>query len=526
MKQPTWNPITVSWAILACVLGWMPIALASVPTVRVNGETLLGSPDERFPAVAAFKGVPFAAPPLGKLRWAAPQPHRRRVGVQSAREFPAGCYQDNYNSAWYGRVARAFGASDAVFTAPPFSEDCLYLNVWTPASAADRPLPVMVWIHGGSNKAGWSFEPNYQGAALAARAHVVVSVAYRLGVFGYFGHPSLRGTRAPTNFGLLDQVAALHWVQREAHAFGGDPSNVTIFGESAGAANVAYLMASPLASGLFRRAISQSGGYVLQESATLASAEQVGTHIAAALPGRPDLAALRRLSSERIFGTARERLGDHNWGPVVDGRSVLAPAAANLHLHGMPVDLLVGSNQNESYMYVDGDPGSLSHELASLPAAVRDRLSSLAAQEPTPHLAHDRVSTLVEMGCPPYLMAASAVASGHRAWVYRFNRVRPGAGSGEFLAYHGAEIPYIFDSHDVWLSGDAVDGALTDAMIAYWGNFARDGDPNGSGLVRWPSFDASDARVMELGARIGSLPAPEHALCVEMAGELYPGWRG
>jgi len=513
-------------AAIATLLWALAARAATPPLVTAGGETLQGSLDERYPAIASYKGIPFAAPPVGALRWQAPRPHRPRPGIQPAQAFAAGCYQDDYNSAWYRRVGHAFGADETVFADPPFSEDCLYLNVWTPAASAGDALPVMVWIHGGSNKAGWSFEPNYRAAALAARGRVVVvTVAYRLGVFGFFGHPSLRGTAAPANFGLLDQIAALRWVRREARAFGGDPANVTIFGESAGAADIGYLVASPAARGLFRRAISQSGGYMMGARDGVASVEQVGRMLAAALPGHPSLAALRRLPSEVVFRTARERLAGHDWGPVIDGRIVTRPVAAAYRRGGLAVDLLVGSNDNESYMYVDGDPASLERELAALPAAVRGALRARAARESTVHLGHDKVSGLVSMGCPPYLMAASAAARGHQAWVYRFTRVRPGPGGREFLAYHGAEVPYVFDTHDAWLSRDALDDSLTEAMLAYWSNFARSGNPNGAGLGRWPAFAGTAPEVMELGDRIGPMAAPDYALCLQVAEAVYPGWR-
>ncbi len=188
----------------------------------------------------------------------------------------------------------------------------------------------MVWIYGGANRSGWSFEPNYQGESLAARGNVVVvSIAYRVGIFGFFGHPELRGAAAPANFGLLDQLAALRWVHDNIGEFGGDPSNTTVFGESAGAANIGFLMTSPLAEGLFHRAISQSGGYQMLDDLDLEDAEKVGSALSASLPDKPDLAALRKRSSAEIFKAAHEALRDHDFGPVVDGH-VLTRAAGGL----------------------------------------------------------------------------------------------------------------------------------------------------------------------------------------------------
>lgn len=496
-----------------------------VPTVAANGELLVGTRGKQHARVAIFKGIPYAAPPVGALRWRAPEPHAPRTGPQRATAFAAACFQDSYNTDWYRKVGAAFGAQAGEFRDPPFSEDCLYLNVWTPALDRRAALPVVVWIHGGSNKAGWSFEPNYDGEQLAARGHVVVvSVAYRLGVFGFIGHPELTGSAAPANFGLLDQIAALRWVHEEIRAFGGDPDDVTIAGESAGGAAVGYLAASPLATGLFRRLVSESGGFQMMEDLTLADAERVGLAVAAALPGNPDLGALRQRPSAEVFAAAQRALPGHYYSAVVDGISLDQPPAAFYRRRGLPFDLLIGSNENEWYMSVDDDPQKLAKTLDGLAPGAREILAARAAQEPDVRHGHDRVVSLSAFACPAYAMAAAAVASGHRAWVYRFSRVRPGPGGAALLAYHAAEIPYVFDTHDAWFSRDRADSQLTDAMLAYWSNFARVGDPNGIGVEAWPAFDDVDARVQELGARIGPLPAPDKALCDRLAPRLYPGW--
>jgi para-nitrobenzyl esterase len=345
------------------------------PTVEANHETLVGAYGDRYPRVASFKGIPFAAPPVGELRWRAPQPHTPRAGVQTAQGFAAACFQDSYLTDWYRRVGAAFGADPADFSDPPSSEDCLYLNVWTPALDRSAHLPVMVWIHGGSNKSGWSFEPNYHGEVLAARGHVVVvSIAYRVGIFGFFGHPELRGSTAPANFGLLDQVAALRWVHANIRPFGGDPGNVTVFGESTGATGIGYLMTSSLAGGLFRRAASQSGGSLMRSDASLADAEKAGLQLADALPGHPGLAELRRRPSAEVFQAAKVALPDHDFEPVVDGISLTLPPAAYYRRHGIPYDLLIGSNSDEWHMYVDDTPASLTDSLKDLPPATRELL--------------------------------------------------------------------------------------------------------------------------------------------------------
>jgi len=223
--------------------------------------------------------------------------------------------------------------------------------------------------------------------------------------------------------------------------FGGDPANTTVFGESAGAANIGYLMTSPLAQGLFRRAISQSGGFQMQDDLDLEDAEKVGLALSTALPDKPDLAALRKRSSAEIFEAAREVFADHQYRPVVDGLVITVPPAAFYRRQGLPYDLLIGTNENEWYMYLDGDPAKLADTLQKIPAAVRELFSARAAQEPDVQHGHDKATTIVNMTCPSYLMAASVAGDNHRAWVYRFARIRPGPGGERLLAYHGAEIP-------------------------------------------------------------------------------------
>ncbi|MGQ0429807.1 MAG: carboxylesterase/lipase family protein [Gammaproteobacteria bacterium] len=492
------------------------------PQVRVGEQVLVGQDGSTYSHVAGFYGIPFAEPPVGALRWRAPQPPRVHPDRREATAFAAACYQDSYNTDWYRKVGAAFEADPALLRDPQFSEDCLYLNVWTPKPGADSRLPVMVWIHGGANRAGWSFEPNCLGEHLAARGNVVVvSIAYRHGVFGFFGHPELRGQSNPTNFGLLDQIAALRWVRDHIASFGGDAGNVTIFGESAGAANIGYLMTSPLAQGLFRRAVSQSGGYQILERRTLDDVENSGAALGAALPGRPNLAGLRQLDSATILAAANAALKDHDWGPAEDGTAVLAPITAQNPLRNAPVDLLVDTNQDEWYMYVDEDAAALAAELHDLPGAARPALERLAAAEPTLRRGHDRAVTFANMVCPGYLMAGAVRRAGGQAWVYRFTRVRPGPGGKRLRAYHGAEIPYVFDTHDAWLATDGVDRRLTAAVMQYWVNFARSGDPNGAGLPEWPSYSESGARIVELGDRIGPRPAPDHDLCLLQANALY-----
>ena len=262
----------------------------------------------------------------------------------------------------------------------------------------------------------------------------------------------------------------------------------------------------------------------MTEQLGLPDAERVGLAIAAALGGDSSLAALRRRPSGEVFAAARQALPHHYHSAVVDGIALTMTPAAYYRRHGVPADLLVGSNENEGWMGADDDPAKLAAALEALPPPARELFAARAAREADARHGHDAVVTLSAFVCPAYALAAAATAAGYRAWVYRFTRVRPGPGGRALRAYHAAELPYVFDTHDPWYSHDAADERLSAAMLAYWSNFARDGDPNGSGLEAWPAFDAADARVQELGAEIGPRPAPERALCERAAASLYPGW--
>lgn len=508
--------------LLALVMAAGAVSAAAPPQVTAAGEALVGE-WELGGRVMAFKGVPFAAPPVGAGRWMPPAPHLPRPGLVAANQFAPACIQDAYNMNWYRRVGAAFGAEPWEFVQPAVSEDCLYLNVWAPVSTSAGPLPVMVWIYGGSNRSGWSFEPNYRGAALAARGVVVVTLAYRVGILGFFGHAEL-AEELGLNFGLRDQIAALEWVNRSIATFGGDPDNVTVFGESAGASNIGYLVNSPLAAPLFRRAVSQSGGFQMQYDLQPADARALGSRVADAL-GAEDLAALRAVPAAALFDAAIKASPDGPWRPVVDGVTVLASPAANYQSAGIPHDLMIGRNADEQYMYLPQEPSGLADALQAFPAAAVEILKPLVVGDGDPRLGYDRAITLAEMTCPAYLMAGSAVAAGRRAWVYEFERQRPGPGGEALRAYHGAEIPYVFDTHDPWFPASEQDEALTNTMMSFWVQFASVGDPNSEGLPQWPEYHPDRPQIMALG----NAPAPREAqdldTCLALAPTLYPGWQ-
>ena len=543
--------------VFGLLVAWLLITAASASAqttplpsrlyVQAGGEDLAGNRDPVAAGIYVFKGIPYAAPPVGDLRWAPPQLPTPRLGLQEAAAFAPGCFQDSYNTDWYRRVAAAFGAPPSVFNDVPFSEDCLYLNVWTPGKSAGGPLPVMVWLHGGSNKAGWSHEPNYHGARLAAAGPaVVVTVGYRLGVFGFFTPPGLPAEASP-NFGLLDQLAALRWVQRNIRAFGGDPRRVTLFGESAGARDIGMLMDSPAARGLFRRAIVQSGGFELADRDTPAMKREAGRALgralakaSAAAPANLDspeaFAWARAQPAALVFNTAKQTLPAHEYNPVVDGTTVVStPATARRG--ELPYDLLLGFNGNENHMYDKGDQAAFERYLHEWPAPVAGALLARAQQEPDARRGRDVVNTFIDNACSGYLTAAAVQRAGHSAWLYRFTRVREDQnghkGGQQLLAYHGAEIAYVFGTHDAWLPTTEADRSLTAAMMRYWLNFAATGRPvappgsvmaegETSTLPPWPEFGGGHPEVLVLDASIRAEPAPNFALCQDLADALYP----
>ena len=292
---------------------------------------------------------------------------------------------------WYRDLVRAFDGDPAGVPAPAFSEDCLYLNVWRPG-ATREPLPVLVWIHGGSNKGGWSSEPNYAGKRLAREGLVVVSIAYRLGVFGFMSLPGL----PEANFALQDQIAALRWVKQHIAAFGGDPSRVTVAGESSGANNIAYLLASPAAHGLFHRAIMQSGASVLNDRGNADEALARGKALAAALgeTGRPpSLDTLRAIDGKRVLEAATSVYAGHYFDPVVDGVTVTEPLSRSVATgHLAPVPLLIGTNADEWRMYLSyplDEGGWLAKHASGREESVRNALG--AERDPARRL--DRLET-------------------------------------------------------------------------------------------------------------------------------------
>jgi para-nitrobenzyl esterase len=469
----------------------------------------LAAPPPSASGVHAYKGIPYAAPPVGPLRWRPPQPVARWNGVRSAEAFGPNSMQ--------GIV---FGDIDP--TVCGISEDCLYLNVWTPASpgSSDR-LPVMAWIHGGGFVVGSGSEPRYDGTRLAAHGIVVVTLNHRLNALGFLAHPELsRESRhgASGNYGMLDLVAALQWVRRHIAAFAGDPDNVTIAGESAGSEAVSALMASPLARGLFARAIGESGAMFATPSrspAPLAKAEAEGIAFMRKV-GAANLKELREAPAEAILAAA-PGLG---FRPIIDGRFLpKSPAAIFAAREQSDVPLMAGWNKDEGFNFT-----LLPGEAAKRPYA--DLVREIFGE-------HTEAALRLYPGGSPGAEQASARALGgdltiiHPTWAwieaqkatgeaevfrFRFDRapLTPQGWFGErdsrsAGAFHAGEILYVFDNLHAfpWLISDA-DRALAELASSYWVNFVKTGDPNGPNLPPWPSLRTG--RVMKLDAPASTAP--------------------
>lgn len=469
----------------------------------------------RASGIHEYAGIPFAAPPVGALRFRHAQPKTyAQPGRLNATRFPAACPQNQGNPQWYRKVAQNFGAEPAVIPDQNLiSEDCLYLNVWSPAPL-DRLRAVMVWFHGGSNVNGWSHEPNYRGHALAVRDVVVVSIQYRVGPLGFLPLPF--DDEVHYNMALSDQVQALRWVRDNIAQFGGDPRNVTVFGESSGGGNIAALMSATEARGLFRRAVIQSGA-----GSQLAVTPEVATRQAAAMLRELSIhsAAEARARPWQDYVAWLGRDGDYYHYPVFDGRFVSNTAEAST----WPVDLIVGSNRHEMLMYLDravADPLAAAIDRSGASPAVVELVEHHRQTKGWSTLeAADFLTALPEFHCPAVRLAERVASHADRrsgtaqgkVFLYTFTRERPG--DRGIRAYHGAEIPYVFDTHDDWLPTTGADRALTQTITGYWTRFARTGNPNADGLPPWPAFTHERRYTQELGDRVGAYDNPFLAAC-------------
>jgi len=460
--------------LLSCTVGRGQV-------VSVTGGQIRGTRAEYGGAV--FKGIPFAQPPTSSLRWREPAAVKAWTGVRDATAFGPACVQS-------GKLAANS------------SEDCLYLNVWTPQWPAKSGAAVMLWIHGGGNFAGASSEPIFDGESLARRGIVLVSINYRLGVFGFLAHPELTREsphHVSGNYGLLDQIQALRWVHNNIAKFGGDPGNVTIFGESAGSLDVNLLAATPLSKGLFQRVIGESGPVVATPA--LAEWEKKGEQVAAGLSvtGSPVLEKLRALSSaelQKATGQGLAFLGPA-LGVAVDGW-VFPESPMKVFASGKEhrVSLLLGSNSQELQRPFFPMSGDIRQEIEKQYGALGARavtlygLSGAADPKPDPELgpAMAQWATDSQFRCGSVAELVWHTNAGNAGYQFQFSRSVPGKEAQG--AAHGSEVAFVFGTLTAPAYNDT-DRSISAAMQEYWTNFAKTGDPNGGKLPRWPRFDAS-----------------------------------
>ena len=481
--------------------------------VRVEGGIVQGAAGTS-PTVRIFKGIPFAAPPVGDLRWKPPQPVAKWAGVRTTTEFGAHCMQNNV----YG---------DMVFRDKGASEDCLYLNVWTPAKSKKDRLPVLVYVYGGGFVAGAASEARYDGENLAKKGVIVVNMNYRLATFGFFSHPELTresGRKASGNYGLLDQVAALEWVRKNIEAFGGDPNKVTIGGESAGSFSVSALMASPLSKRLIHGAIGESGAFFTSGKGTLAASplaqsEKAGVEFAKKL-GVDSIAELRAKPADEIL-KASPKGEEGSFQPNIDGY-FLPLEASLIYQEGdqSHIPLLAGWNADEAKIWFRQSHkvtmaqfaeqanklfGDKAGEFLKLYPATTDAEAQRSAED----YADDEFIVYSTWAW----LQAQAKTGKSPVYCYSFDQIRPVAADSKIAqsamgAVHASELEYVFQalaSLNVAVRDE--DNQAADTISSYFANFVKTGNPNGSGLPEWPAYAPKEYPVMHIAAK--SYVAPE-----------------
>jgi len=483
--------MSIRYRLFALIAAILPVAALADALVETPAGKLRG---EAIGALNVFKGIPYALPPVGGLRWRPPVAMSPWTGVRDAAQFSAACMQPKPQPSIYADELAAV------------SEDCLSLNVWAKQGA--RNEPVLVWIHGGALTSGSSSERMYDGAKLAARGMVLVSINYRLGILGYLAHPQLSAEspqRISGNYGLLDQIEALRWVQRNIAAFGGDPANVTIAGESAGGLSVMYLMASPQARGLFARAIAQSAYMISMPELKRANfgeqaAEAIGSRVATAL-GSPHVTDLRSMDAAKLVN-ATAQTGYFPLG-TVDGH-VLPQQLVEVFDRGeqAKVPILAGFNSGEIRSLRFLAPPA-PKDAATYEAAIRKRYADLAddfLQLYPSNRPEDSVLATTRdalYGWTSERLVTKQTAQGQPSYLYLFDHGYPAADAAGLHAFHASELPYVFGTTDrtpaLWpkVPESPQETELSDAMIGYWTSFATAGVPKAANQASWPAYGAA-----------------------------------
>ncbi len=463
--------------------------------------------------IEVYRGIPYAEPPVGENRWRSPAPVKPWKDTLLCTEYQSSCPQPS--------VSELEGGGDAGRT----SEDCLYLNIWSPVKRPAQGLPVMVWIHGGAFALGSGSMAGYSGLNLAEKGVVVVTINYRLGPFGFLAHPALnRESRSGVsgNYGLQDQIEALRWIQKNIAVFGGDPLKVTVFGESAGALSVGYLLLAPDARGLFHRAIMQSGSPLSQAyvmpgaNGTFAQALDTGKKLSRNLgcDGEGDeAAAMRRKTTEEVMAAADTNLNfifksedGLLFAPVFDG--VFLPvrpedALREGRLHKVPV--IVGTNRDEASVFIEDLTPSVYREWITKMFGTRSKdifALTEGKYESDEKAAYGKFLTVLWFTEPARAMARSMARTGAKTYLYSFTRVPDNSLVSELGAFHGQEIEFVFGNLGTILA-TRKDGVLSGKMMDYWVTFAATGDPNGPGSFNWPPYDEETDRNIEFGDTLG-----------------------
>jgi para-nitrobenzyl esterase len=520
-------------SLLAAGLLMAAPAVVAAPVVDAPAGKIEGKAAGK---VRVFKGIPFAQPPVGPLRWKPPVALPAWQGVRKAQTFGAACVQPRSSAV-------------GIYTNPPakISEDCLTLNIWAPEKA--EGAPVIVWIHGGALTTGYSHEGMYDGAKLAARGAIVVSINYRLGVLGYMAHPALSAESADGvsgNYGLLDQIAALEWLKTNIGAFGGDAGNVTIAGESAGALSVMYLMTSPNARGLFHKAIAQSAYMISTPSLKEARhgevpAEETGIKVAAAL-GAADIAALRAIDAVTLTDGAA-KAGYFPWG-TVDGKIVPRQLVDSFDRgEQAPVPMIAGFNIGEIRslrMLAPPPPANAAAYEATIRARYGDLADAWLKLYPAKDLGETMLATPRDAlyGWTSERLAIKQTAIGQPAYLYLFDHGYPAADENGLHGFHAAEIPFVFgtatDTPPYWpkIPETVAERRFSTAMGDYWVSFAKTGKPDAEGQAAWRPY-GKDAAFMAFAdiprsaARVmpGMYALHEAAMCRRRAaGNLPWNW--